>query len=176
MLTTDKIFGSVYSSMDKVMVHSTTFKGGPLAMAAGLAALAVIDDEGLVENADRRGAELMRGLEGLKAKYDLINRYALRGAGIWALGYDGTRPELNAALAAKFLHDTTPPFVGIRTLPWRERDSGFPVSWVGDDISGIASYDIQSSIDGGPWATWLSGTTKTSEFYLGAAFIAHVCM
>jgi ornithine--oxo-acid transaminase len=74
MLTTDKIFSSVYSSMDKLMVHSTTFKGGPLAMAAGLAALAVIDDEGLVENAERRGAELMRGLEGLAAKYDLIGR------------------------------------------------------------------------------------------------------
>ena len=105
----------------------------------------------------------------LKAKYDMINRYALRGVGIWALGYDGTRTELNAALAAKFLHDTTPPFVGIRTLPWRERDAGFPVSWVGDDISGIASYDIQRSIDGGPWVAWLNATTQTSKFYLGAA-------
>ena len=27
MLTTDKIYSSVYSSMDKIMVHSTTFKG-----------------------------------------------------------------------------------------------------------------------------------------------------
>ena len=105
----------------------------------------------------------------LKAKYDLINRYALRGVGIWALGYDGTRTELNTALAAKFLHDTTAPFVGIRTLPWRELDSGFQVSWVGDDISGIASYDIQRSIDGGPWAAWLSGTTQTSDLFLGAA-------
>ncbi len=105
----------------------------------------------------------------LKAKYDLINRYALRGVGIWALGYDGTRTELNAALAAKFLHDTTPPFVGIRTLPWRERDTGFPVSWIGEDISGIASYDIQRSIDGGPWVAWLNATTQTSAFYLGAA-------
>jgi acetylornithine/succinyldiaminopimelate/putrescine aminotransferase len=80
MLTTDKIFSSVYSSMDKLMVHSTTFKGGSLAMAAGLAALAVIDDEGLVENAERRGAELMRGLEGLAAKYDLIKD--VRGKGL----------------------------------------------------------------------------------------------
>src|SRR5215475_2201923 len=71
MLTTDKIFSSVYSSMDNVMVHSTTFKGGPLAMAAGLAALAVIDDEGLVENAARRGEELMPALQGLQAKHDL---------------------------------------------------------------------------------------------------------
>src|SRR5487761_257168 len=90
MLTTDKIFGSVYSSMDKVMVHSTTFKGGPLAMAAGLAALAVIDDEGLVENADRRGAELMRGLEGLKAKYDLIQD--VRGKGL-IIGIEFGKPS-----------------------------------------------------------------------------------
>jgi hypothetical protein len=38
----------------------------------------------------------------LKAKYDLVNGYGLRGAGIWALGYDDGRTELNAALAEKF--------------------------------------------------------------------------
>lgn len=90
MLTTDKIFSSVYSSMDKVMVHSTTFKGGPLAMAAGLAALAVIDDEGLVENAERRGAELMRGLEGIAAKYDLLKD--VRGKGL-IIGIEFGRPS-----------------------------------------------------------------------------------
>ena len=45
----------------------------------------------------------------LGAKYDLVNRYDLRGAGIWALGYDGTRPELYAVLKAKFITDTIPP-------------------------------------------------------------------
>ncbi|HEX3712456.1 MAG TPA: aminotransferase class III-fold pyridoxal phosphate-dependent enzyme, partial [Trebonia sp.] len=90
MLTTDKIFSSVYSSMDKLMVHSTTFKGGSLAMAAGLAALAVIDDEGLVENAERRGAELMRGLEGLAAKYDLIKD--VRGKGL-IIGIEFGKPS-----------------------------------------------------------------------------------
>src|SRR5580698_9555001 len=90
MLTTDKIYSSVYSSMDKLMVHSTTFKGGPLAMAAGLASLAVIEDEGLVENAARRGAELMRGLEGLRAKYDLIAD--VRGRGL-IIGIEFGRPS-----------------------------------------------------------------------------------
>jgi ornithine--oxo-acid transaminase len=90
MLTTDKIFGSVYSSMDKLMVHSTTFKGGPLAMAAGLAALAVIDDEGLVENAARRGAELMSGLEGLQAKYDVLQD--VRGKGL-IIGIEFGKPS-----------------------------------------------------------------------------------
>jgi ornithine--oxo-acid transaminase len=90
MLTTDKIFSSVYSSMDKLMVHSTTFKGGPMAMAAGLAALAVIDDEGLVENAARRGAELMRGLEGLQARYDLLQD--VRGKGL-IIGIEFGKPS-----------------------------------------------------------------------------------
>jgi ornithine--oxo-acid transaminase len=90
MLTTDKIYASVYSSMDKIMVHSTTFKGGPLAMAAGLAALAVIDDEGLVDNAAQRGEELMDGLKQLQAKYDFI--HDIRGKGL-IIGIEFGRPS-----------------------------------------------------------------------------------
>ena len=41
MLAKGRIFEKVYSSMDRVMVHSATFKGGVLAMTAGLAALHV---------------------------------------------------------------------------------------------------------------------------------------
>jgi spore germination protein YaaH/flagellar hook assembly protein FlgD len=105
----------------------------------------------------------------LGAKYDLINRYALRGVGMWALGYDGTRTELNTLLAAKFLHDTTAPLVGIKTMNWRQRDAGFRVSWNGEDISGITAYDIQVSADGGAWSPWLTGTTQTSEIFSGIA-------
>ena len=90
MLTTDKIYSSVYSGMDKVMVHSTTFKGGPLAMAAGLATLAVMDDEDLVANAARVGGTLRAGLEGLAAKYDLIAD--VRGRGLM-LGIEFGRPD-----------------------------------------------------------------------------------
>ena len=48
----------------------------------------------------------------LKSKYDVVNSYGLRGAGIWALGYDGTRPELWQAIKDKFVTiDTTSPTV-----------------------------------------------------------------
>ncbi|HWG00563.1 MAG TPA: aspartate aminotransferase family protein [Trebonia sp.] len=90
MLTTDKIYSSVYSGMDKVMVHSTTFKTGPLAMAAGLASLAVIEDEGLVENAARTGAALKSGLADLAAKYDLIAD--VRGRGLM-IGIEFGKPS-----------------------------------------------------------------------------------
>ena len=47
--------------------------------------------------------------QALGLKYDVINRYNLRGAGIWALGYDGTRPGAHAMLKDKFVTDTIPP-------------------------------------------------------------------
>jgi 4-aminobutyrate aminotransferase-like enzyme len=76
--------------MDKLMVHSTTFKGGSLAMAAGLASLAVIEDEGLVENAAQRGDELLRGFEALKDRYDLLAD--VRGRGL-IIGLEFGRPS-----------------------------------------------------------------------------------
>ena len=54
--------------------------------------------------------------QALGLKYDLINRYNLRGAAIWALGYDGTRTELYAMLKAKFITDTVPPRITASTL------------------------------------------------------------
>jgi len=52
----------------------------------------------------------------LKAKYDLVNGYDLRGIGIWALGYDGTRTELYQAIKDKFITDTVPPVITSGTL------------------------------------------------------------
>ena len=103
----------------------------------------------------------------LGLRYDLVNRAALRGVGIWALGFDGTRPELRAELAAKFLADKTAPIAGITTLAQQQRDEGFGVSWAGWDDSGIASYDVQVSVDGGAWLTWQTTTARTHDIYPG---------
>ena len=102
----------------------------------------------------------------LKLRYDLVNRAGLRGAGIWALGYDGARPELRAALADKFLADRTPPLVGIETLPESVRDEGFRVRWPAWDASAIRSYDVQISVDGGSFAPWLTNTKLTNSMIL----------
>jgi spore germination protein YaaH/flagellar hook assembly protein FlgD len=52
----------------------------------------------------------------LAAKYDLINSYGIRGVGIWALGYDGSRPELYGVLKDKFITDTIPPAISGSTV------------------------------------------------------------
>src|SRR5262249_25608090 len=73
-------FDKVYSSMDRVLVHDSTYSHNNLASAAGLATLAVIDDEGLVENAAKLGAELMTSLEQVASRYELIRD--IRGRGL----------------------------------------------------------------------------------------------
>jgi spore germination protein YaaH len=103
----------------------------------------------------------------LRLRYDLVNRTNLRGAGIWALGYDDARPELRNALADKFLADRTAPLVGIATLAQQQRDEGFRIAWASYDDSAITRYDVQLSVNGGSWGTWLSGTTLTSAIHLG---------
>ena len=105
----------------------------------------------------------------LKARYDVVIRARLRGAGIWALGYDGARPELYRALAEKLLKDTTAPAAGIVAFPATRPDEGITVRWTAeDDWSGVASCDLQVSVDGGAWINWLAGTKATSGVYLGS--------
>ncbi len=105
----------------------------------------------------------------LKLRYDLINRTGLRGAGIWALGYDGTRPELYQALNDKFVDDTTAPSAGILNLPESSTDLAVTVRWGAADDGTIVNYDVDVSTDGGAWSAWLRSTTATSASWLGTA-------
>src|SRR5580658_8043465 len=90
MLAKGAVFEKVYSSMDRMMVHSTTFKAGVMAMTAGLATLAVIEDEGLVENAARTGEALQAGLVALAQKYDVLAD--VRGRGLM-IGLEFDKPS-----------------------------------------------------------------------------------
>jgi len=51
------------------LVHTSTFGGNPLACAAGLAAIEVIQEEGLVAKARERGAQLLAGLRAVQARF-----------------------------------------------------------------------------------------------------------
>jgi alanine-glyoxylate transaminase/(R)-3-amino-2-methylpropionate-pyruvate transaminase len=61
-------------------IHFNTFGGNPVSMAAGLAVLDVIDEEGLQENARKLGSRLLRGLRGLQEQYPLVGD--VRGMGL----------------------------------------------------------------------------------------------
>lgn len=86
----EKIFAKVYSNMTRVLVHDTTYSHNNTAAAAGLAALSVIDEEDLIANAARRGAELRRELERAASRYDFM--VDVRGRGLM-IGIEFGRPQ-----------------------------------------------------------------------------------
>ena len=63
VLTRKKIFEKVFNRMDRAVVHGSTFSKNDLGMAAGLATLRVIENEGLVRNAAQIGARLLTSFE-----------------------------------------------------------------------------------------------------------------
>ncbi|MBW8072169.1 MAG: acetylornithine/succinylornithine family transaminase [Ferrovum sp.] len=69
--------------------HGTTFGGGPLACAAALATLEIMESEGLLVNARERGEQLRAGLEtGLASVAGVV---AIRGQGLM-VGIELDRP------------------------------------------------------------------------------------
>ncbi|WP_044561537.1 ornithine--oxo-acid transaminase [Azospirillum sp. B4] len=91
--------------------HGSTFGGNPLAAAVGLEALAVIEEEGLVERSATLGAHLMDRLAALRSP--LI--HDIRGLGLWVgLEIDPTRATarqvvedwMRRGVLSKETHDT----------------------------------------------------------------------
>lgn len=74
------IHNKVFSSMDRCSVQQVTFGMNDLAMTAGLATLAVMREEGIVENAARVGERLMRGLGGMIGRHQMVKE--VRGKGL----------------------------------------------------------------------------------------------
>ena len=88
----DKVFGS----LKRAQVHSTTFGQNDMAMAAGLAALHVMEEEKIVERSATIGVKLLAKLAALKEKYEMI--IDVRGKGLM-IGIE-FRPPGNLALKA----------------------------------------------------------------------------
>jgi spore germination protein YaaH/flagellar hook assembly protein FlgD len=104
----------------------------------------------------------------LALRYQLVTDYGLRGAGLWALGYQGADQTMVKALADAFVVDHSAPEAGIRILPAKATDEGIVVAWSAADVSAVASFDVQVASDGGAWTPWLTATTKTTDVWLGA--------
>ncbi len=84
------IFDRIFDRMDRSVVHGSTFSKNDLAMAAGLATLAVIEQERLIENAAERGRQILADLQGLASRYRFVR--AVRGKGLM-IGIEFGAPE-----------------------------------------------------------------------------------
>jgi ornithine--oxo-acid transaminase len=86
----DWIFQKVYSSMDRVLVHDSTFGSNAQAMAAGLATLHVMTGDAVTENARKTGELLQSRLTDLAERYELV--HDVRGRGLM-VGIEFGRPS-----------------------------------------------------------------------------------
>ncbi|GAA2761650.1 aspartate aminotransferase family protein [Streptomyces paradoxus] len=86
----DWIFKKVYSSMDRVLVHSASFGGNAQAMAAGLAVLSVMENEQVVANVRATGERLRSRLAALTDRYEMLAE--VRGRGLM-IGIEFGRPR-----------------------------------------------------------------------------------
>jgi ornithine--oxo-acid transaminase len=80
VLTSERIFSSVFSSIEKAFKHSTTFGRNQLAMVAGLATLATFDEENIIERARWAGEAFQTALAPLVENYEMFHE--VRGKGL----------------------------------------------------------------------------------------------
>lgn len=69
----------VFSSMQRSVVHSSTFSQGSFAMVAGLAALDVLDREKLIQRAEKMGNLIGEGLRAMIPRYEFMKEVRWRG-------------------------------------------------------------------------------------------------
>ena len=79
-----EVFDAVFDSMEHALSHGSTFAPNDLGMIAGLATLAELEEERLVERAERLGALLLERTRTLVDRYDVVRD--VRGLGLlWAI-------------------------------------------------------------------------------------------
>jgi len=81
LLMTDAIYESVYSSLKRSIIHTSTFSENSLAMRAGLATLQVSDRENLGGRAARLGEYLRERLRAALSGYEMVKE--VRGGGLF---------------------------------------------------------------------------------------------
>ena len=73
------IHEKVFSSMQRSVVHSSTFSQGSLAMVAGLAALDVLDRHNLIQRAAQLGDRIGEGLRAMVPRFEFLKEIRWRG-------------------------------------------------------------------------------------------------
>jgi ornithine--oxo-acid transaminase len=79
-LMTDEIYASVYNSLKRSIVHTSTYSENGLSMRVGLATLEVLEREQLGERAERLGQRLRTDLRAALIGYEMVKD--VRGLGL----------------------------------------------------------------------------------------------
>src|SRR5581483_7187497 len=100
VLMSDAVYESVYDSLKRSIVHTSTYSENALAMRAGLATLEVLENENLASRAESSGTYVRDRLRQALAGYEMVKE--IRGLGLFS-GIEFTPPrhfKLRAAFEA----------------------------------------------------------------------------
>jgi ornithine--oxo-acid transaminase len=81
VLMSDAVCSSVYSSLKRAIIHTSTFGENSLAMRAGLATLDILEDEQLGHRATAAGAYLRAALNERLTRFEMVGE--IRGLGMF---------------------------------------------------------------------------------------------
>ncbi len=90
VLMSDEIYESVYSSLGRSIIHTSTYSENGLAMRAGLATLKTLQEEDLGKRSEALGGRLRKSLTDALSGYEMVAE--VRGVGMLN-GIEFRRPE-----------------------------------------------------------------------------------
>jgi ornithine--oxo-acid transaminase len=97
VLASRAVMDAVFDVMERGVRHGSTFGGNDLAAAAGLATLAVMEREGLVERSARLGELLLELTRPLVDRYEVVRE--VRGLGLmWAIELGAPRGAVSRSM------------------------------------------------------------------------------
>jgi ornithine--oxo-acid transaminase len=90
VLMSDAVYKSVYDSLKRAIIHTSTYSENGLAMRAGLATLEVLEDEDLASRAERLGGYIRDRLSERLAAFEMVKD--VRGLGLMS-GIEFAAPQ-----------------------------------------------------------------------------------
>jgi ornithine--oxo-acid transaminase len=135
VLMTQAVYGSVFSSLRRAIIHTSTFGENALAMRAGLATLDVLADEGLGARAAAAGEMLREKLRVRLADHDMVRE--VRGLGLLNAVEFGPPHGLRQRLAYETLGAIHPAAFGQILVMRLLRDHGVLTQVCGNNFNAL---------------------------------------
>jgi ornithine--oxo-acid transaminase len=135
VLMSDAICKSVYSSIQRSLVHTSTFSENGLAMRAGLATLDVLEDEQLGRRATILGEGFRNALAARLSKYEMFSE--VRGVGLLNAVQFKTPKSLKLRLGFETLSKIHPALFGQVLVMHLFRDHGILSQVCGNDFMAL---------------------------------------
>ena len=132
VLMSDEICKSVYSSIQRSLVHTSTFSENGLAMRAGLTTLDILEDEQLGRRATTAGESLRNALAARLAKYEMFSE--VRGVGLLNAVQFKSPKTLKLRLGFETLSKIHPALFGQVLVMHLFRDHGILSQVCGNDF------------------------------------------